>query len=231
VFIIGMALASSNNKDLKVVGTMMMMAAMMVGTGTEPGLLVKALGSKAGAAFVSATVANTVAYGPEAGIKAGMFAAAFSFVGGNGMFGQIGNDLAIERIIAHAVLGCAQAATSGGKCGPGAAAAAFGKTASGLTGGVDSIPAQFAITTVVGGTASMLGGGKFANGAAQAAFGYLFNSLSERLKIVGGTPSQQAQVRASVLAIDETAAGKALDAAISPGGHHGPYSAGCPAKC
>jgi hypothetical protein len=86
-----------------------------------------------------------------------------------------------------------------------------------LTGGVDSIPAQFAITTVVGGTASMLGGGKFANGAAQAAFGYLFNSLSERLKIVGGTPSQQAQVRASVLAIDETAAGKALDAAISPG--------------
>jgi hypothetical protein len=175
VFIIGMALASSNNKDLKVVGTMMMMAAMMVGTGTEPGLLVKALGSKAGAAFVSATVANTVAYGPEAGIKAGMFAAAFSFVGGNGMFGQIGNDLAIERIIAHAVLGCAQAATSGGKCGPGAAAAAFGKIATGLTDGIESGPAQFAIATIVGGTASVIGGGKFANGAAQAGFGYLFN--------------------------------------------------------
>jgi hypothetical protein len=37
--------------------------------------------------------------------------------------------------------------------------------------------AQFAVTTVVGGTVSVIGGGKFANGAAQAGFGYLFNHL------------------------------------------------------
>jgi hypothetical protein len=78
--------------------------------------------------------------------------------------------------MAHALLGCLQQATSGGQCGPGAAAAAFGKIATGLTGGIELGPAaQFAITTVVGGTASVIGGGKFANGAGQAAFGYLFN--------------------------------------------------------
>jgi filamentous hemagglutinin len=83
-----------------------------------------------------------------------------------------------ERIIAHAVLGCVQQASSGGQCGPGAAAAAFGKIATGLTEGLGEA-AQFAVTTVVGGTVSVIGGGKFANGAVQAAFGYLFNSLSK----------------------------------------------------
>jgi hypothetical protein len=81
-----------------------------------------------------------------------------------------------ERIIAHAVLGCVQQASSGGQCGPGAAAAAFGKIASGLTQGLGEA-AQFAVTTVVGGTVSVIGGGKFANGAAQAGFGYLFNEV------------------------------------------------------
>jgi murein DD-endopeptidase MepM/ murein hydrolase activator NlpD len=38
--------------------------------------------------------------------------------------------------------------------------------------------AQFAVTTVVGGTVSVIGGGKFANGAAQAGFGYLFNECA-----------------------------------------------------
>jgi hypothetical protein len=38
--------------------------------------------------------------------------------------------------------------------------------------------AQFAVTTVVGGTVSVIGGGKFANGAAQAGFGYLFSQLA-----------------------------------------------------
>jgi filamentous hemagglutinin len=76
------------------------------------------------------------------------------------------------------VLGCVQQASSGGQCGPGAAAAAFGKIATGLTQDWSGA-AQFAVTTVVGGTVSVIGGGKFANGAAQAGFGYLFNSLSK----------------------------------------------------
>jgi RHS repeat-associated protein len=171
-FIVGAALASSNNRDLKIVGTFLMMWALGPGAGTEPGLLMQAGASKGLAYSLAAGISNTIAYGPEAGLKAGAFAAAFVFVGAN-----IPGAMSPERIIAHAVLGCVQQASSGGQCGPGAAAAAFGKIATGLTqdwGGA----AQFAVTTVVGGTVSVIGGGKFANGAAQAGFGYLFNALT-----------------------------------------------------
>jgi RHS repeat-associated protein len=172
-FIVGAALASSDNKDLKIIGSIMMMAALGPGVTAEPGLLHLAAGAEkllpAVVSFASATIANTIAYGPEAGIKAGLFAAAFTGAGG------ISASLSPELVIAHALLGCAQQASSGGQCGPGAAAAAFGKIATGLTDGIESGPAQFAIATIVGGTASVIGGGKFANGAAQAGFGYLFN--------------------------------------------------------
>jgi len=79
-----------------------------------------------------AAIANTIAYGPEAGLKAGVFAAAFAFVGGSEAFGEL-KKVTAERVIAHAVLGCVQQASSGGQCGPGAAAAAFGNIATGLT--------------------------------------------------------------------------------------------------
>ncbi len=180
-FIVGAALASSNNRDLKVIGTLMMMAALATVNG-EPGLLQMLAGKDVvvpatASAFGSAAIANTIAYGPEAGLKAGVFAAAFAFVGGSEAFGEL-KKVTAERVIAHAVLGCVQQASSGGQCGPGAAAAAFGKIATGLSEGLNSIPAQFAVTTVVGGTVSVIGGGKFANGAAQAGFGYLFNECA-----------------------------------------------------
>jgi RHS repeat-associated protein len=186
-FIVGAALASSDNKDLKIIGSIMMMAALGPGVTAEPGLLHLAAGAEkllpAVVSFASAAIANTIAYGPEAGIKAGLFAAAFTGAGG------IPGELSPQRIMAHALLGCLQQATSGGQCGPGAAAAAFGKIATGLTGGIESGLAQFAITTVVGGTASVIGGGKFANGAAQAGFGYLFNDRSGAAAARAGSPS------------------------------------------
>jgi RHS repeat-associated protein len=176
--VIGAALADSNNKDLKIIGTLMMMAAMN-GVVAEGGLLQAAAAGEAMisavASFASAAIANTIAYGPEAGIKAGLFAAAFTGAGG------IPGALSPERIIAHALLGCLQQATSGGKCGPGAAAAAFGKIATGVASeafGLNDFGSKFAVTTVVGGTASVIGGGKFASGAAQAGFGYLFNAAA-----------------------------------------------------
>jgi RHS repeat-associated protein len=174
VFIIGMALAASNNKDLKLIGSMMMMAAMMVGTGTEQGLLVQALG-KPGAAFVAATVSTSISTGSlSQGLKSGAFAAAFSYVGG------LENLELAEKVVAHAVLGCAQQAASGGQCGPGAAAAAFGKIVSNADVFKETSPSltQAVATVVAGGTVSVIGGGKFANGAAQAAFGYLFNCVA-----------------------------------------------------
>ncbi|MFN7755884.1 MAG: RHS repeat domain-containing protein [Betaproteobacteria bacterium] len=172
-FIVGAALASSNHLDLKIVGTSLMMWALGPGVGTEAGLLMQAGASKGLAYSLAAGISNTIAYGPEAGLKAGAFAAAFVFVGAN-----IPGAMSPERIIAHAVLGCVQQASSGGQCGPGAAAAAFGKIATGLTQGLGEA-AQFAVTTVVGGTVSVIGGGKFANGAAQAGFGYLFNHITQ----------------------------------------------------
>ncbi|MFN9676773.1 MAG: hypothetical protein ACK58C_04065, partial [Betaproteobacteria bacterium] len=168
---------------LKVIGTFLMMWALGPGVGTEPGLLRHAGASKGLAYSLAAGISITIAYGPEAGLKAGVFAAAFAFVGGSEAFGEL-KKVTAERVIAHAVLGCVQQASSGGQCGPGAAAAAFGKIATGLTQGLGGA-AQFAVTTVVGGTVSVIGGGKFANGAAQAGFGYLFNhatqSFAERM--------------------------------------------------
>ncbi|MFO0206471.1 MAG: hypothetical protein ACK54L_10050, partial [Betaproteobacteria bacterium] len=177
-FIVGAALASSNNRDLKIVGTFLMMASLATVNG-EPGLLQMLAGKDVvvpatASAFGSAAIANTIAYGPEAGLKAGVFAAAFDFVGAN-----IPGAMSPERILAHAVLGCVQQASSGGQCGPGAAAAAFGKIATGLTQDWSGA-AQFAVTTVVGGTVSVIGGGKFANGAAQAGFGLLFNAWTSK---------------------------------------------------
>ena len=131
VFIIGMALASSNNKDLKVVGTLMMMVALN-GTSTEMGLLEMAAAKTADtlvpaiASAASAAISYTIAYGPEAGIKAGVFAAAFTLAG------DIPGALSPQRIMAHALLGCLQQASSGGQCGPGAAAAAFGHLSASL---------------------------------------------------------------------------------------------------
>jgi hypothetical protein len=161
----------------------MMMAALATVNG-EPGLLQMLAGKDVvvpatASAFGSAAIANTIAYGPEAGLKAGVFAAAFVFVGAN-----IPGAMSPERIIAHAVLGCVQQASSGGQCGPGAAAAAFGKIVTGLTQGLGEA-AQFAVTTVVGGTVSVIGGGKFANGAAQAGFGYLYNQATARGRVAG----------------------------------------------
>ena len=81
---------------------------------------------------------------------------------------------------------------SGGSCGSGALSAAFSKAMMPVTGPmVKSSPfAGLAISSIVGGTASVLGGGKFSNGATTAAFGYLYNALgavARRNIIIGST--------------------------------------------
>jgi len=102
-------------------------------------------------------------------------AMAFNWVGGL----QLPAGLAVA---AHAAVGCASAAASGGNCGSGALAAGFGKLATlGMpTPLQENHVYQLTYVSVVGGTASVLGGGKFGNGATTAAFGYLFNYLMHR---------------------------------------------------
>lgn len=171
--VIGAALADSNNKDLKIVGSLMMMAASM-GTSNEHGLILSLTKEPISAAFLSATLSSTISSGSlREGLKSGAFAAAFAYVGAQNL-GYY------EGVLVHALLGCAQQASSGGQCGPGAAAAAFGKAVSGADIFKETGPSltQAVATVVVGGTVSVIGGGKFANGAAQAGFGYLFNCLA-----------------------------------------------------
>jgi hypothetical protein len=100
---------------------------------------------------------------------------AFSAAGALGQY--TGSHLV--SVAAHAAVGCASAAASGGDCKSGALAAGFGKAATLAMPAIglgNAHPGyQMAYVSVVGGTASVIGGGKFANGAATAAFGYLYN--------------------------------------------------------
>lgn len=111
----------------------------------------------------------------QAGLQGAITAAAFSGVGDLKLDG-------FQNVAAHAAVGCATSAMSGGSCGSGALAAGAGEL------GAQHMPDVFrsnkayglVYVTVVGGTTSVLGGGKFANGAQTAAFGYLFNCLQHQ---------------------------------------------------
>ncbi|MBV7330176.1 RHS repeat-associated core domain-containing protein [Chloroflexi bacterium TSY] len=106
----------------------------------------------------------------------GLSGAAFAFVGGSTIFGEIGA-IGPERVIAHGVVGGITNEAQGGKFATGFITSAFSKSAAGeiqgLSGG-DPIKGAL-ISAVVGGTVSRLSGGKFANGALTSAYGYLFN--------------------------------------------------------
>jgi RHS repeat-associated protein len=218
VFLVGAVMAQEGNKYWSVVGRIMMIVAapQMVEAGlgnasTVQGMNAGALAGATDTAAVSATAAfnvggaansflaaagSSLAGGssPEDAFRDGVFAIGFTSVGAT--YGGAGKSP--QLLAAHAFLGCAQSAMSGGKCGPGAMAAFVAKgTTVGLDGaGVKNPVAIGVATTIAGGTASVIGGGKFANGAFQAGFGYVFNYLSggrdvsspEEADPVGGPP-------------------------------------------
>jgi RHS repeat-associated protein len=131
--------------------------------------------------FVAGVTSGSLSYALRAGLIAGITAAAFYEVGEltthNPAFGT---SQYFENVAGHALVGCASAVASGGKCGPAALAGAAGSAAAPFvsrdftTGLVES--------SVLGGVASVAGGGKFANGAITGAFGYLFNSAAGALR-------------------------------------------------
>jgi hypothetical protein len=110
---------------------------------------------------------------------AGVTAFAFQGVGDITKHGTLDflSETHIENIAGHALVGCASAAASGGKCGAGALSGAAGSFDGPLLAGLNP-DAKLVATSVVGGLASVAGGGKFANGAVTAAFGYLFNEMA-----------------------------------------------------
>jgi RHS repeat-associated protein len=81
------------------------------------------------------------------------------------------NSLAAQKAFAHAAIGCASAAASGGSCKAGAAAAGFSSIAGGSIPGANNIIGR----AVVGAVASKLAGGKAEQGALLAAMEGLYN--------------------------------------------------------
>lgn len=191
--IVGAAMIAEGNKHWKIVGSILLAAAL----GSEGGLIESGLGN-------AEAVANHIAAG---GLESSMPASIFNAGGiGNSMlaggltglassggdleqglisaftagaFTAAGASLAgSELVVTHAVIGCVQSAATGGKCGPGAMAAGFAKFANGaLPHDMNPISKGVAVT-LVGGTVSVMGGGKFGNGAAAAAMAYIFNNCA-----------------------------------------------------
>ena len=147
-----------------------------------------AVAAIAGAAGASAALTTNALGGDSSDYwRAGLISAATTaaFYGvGAATGGFTGIEGAVIKIGAHALVGCASAAASGGECAHGAVAAAIGKGVSlglaekfGTTWSTQEKVIGFIATSVAGGTASALSGGKFANGATTAAFGYALNHL------------------------------------------------------
>jgi hypothetical protein len=138
--------------------------------------------------FVAGVTSGSLGAALRAGLIAGATAVAFFEVGEitsqmqgaipgpNGAHGTFEpfSEGHLANIAGHALVGCASAVASGGKCGAGALAGGVTSAAGpflkdiGFTGGLVARAA-------LGGLASVAGGGKFANGAITASFGYLFN--------------------------------------------------------
>jgi hypothetical protein len=123
----------------------------------------------------------------RAGAIAGATAFAFFEVGGltNQIAGQdfwadhfqpqFGSPAYDFNVAAHALVGCASSAASGGSCESGALSGGVSAAAGPLING-QNFERSLVANAVVGGVASVAGGGKFANGALTGAFGYLFNA-------------------------------------------------------
>ena len=107
------------------------------------------------------------------GLISGLTAQAFYQVG---TLGDQNKWSGYTRVAAHAAVGCASSAASGGSCQSGALSAGFSEAAT-FNGWQGKGFYGVVTASVIGGTASVLGGGKFANGAVTGAVGYLFNAL------------------------------------------------------
>lgn len=177
VGLVGTGMILQGNQYWRIVGVVLTGGTL----GTNGGLVERGLvaagatGALESVAIISGAVAGGYigAIASRGDLEASLQGAAFG-----ALFGAVGqSEVGLEAATGlHALIGCLQGYTSGGQCGPSAAAAAFGKYASGSINGRG--PMQLVATIVVAGTASVLGGGKFANGAVQGAWGYLFNCLS-----------------------------------------------------
>jgi hypothetical protein len=146
----------------------------------------------ASATFVAGVTSGNLRTALKAGLIAGVTALAFYEVGtltdvisgatiGSHTPPVFGTDAYAFNVAGHALVGCASAVASGGKCGPAALAGAVTSAAAPFING-QNFAANVVKNAVLGGLASVAGGGKFANGAITSAFGYLLNNAAGALR-------------------------------------------------
>jgi RHS repeat-associated protein len=176
--IVGAVMVAEGNKHWKLVGSVL----MAWGMGSEGGLLDKGLHVTSAAARGAITGATVSATGGASEDQ--IFISAIT----GGALGAISNGLVegtielTEAAFAHALIGCVQAASSGGQCGPAAMASGFAKAVGNDIPLNDGSFGHFVATAIVGGTSSVIGGGKFGNGAATASFNYVLNNLGNVMR-------------------------------------------------
>jgi uncharacterized protein YcfJ len=173
-------------REYPILGTLFEIAAVALCGPGAPACAVSA--AFASTTFVAGVTSGNLGYALRAGLIAAVTATAFYEVGEiTGHNPAFGTDKYFANVAGHALVGCASAAASGGKCGPAALAGGVGSAAAPFING-PNFAANVVSNAVLGGLASVAGGGKFANGAVTAAFGYLFNSAAGRAAghVIGG---------------------------------------------
>ncbi len=160
-------------RDVPILGTLFEIGATALCLGNPVCAIPVAFASTA---FVAGVTSGNLGYALRAGLIAAATAVAFYEVGEvTGHNPEFGTSQYFENVAGHALVGCASAVTSGGKCGPAALAGGITSAAGPFING-QNFAANVVSNAVLGGLASVAGGGKFANGAITGAFGYLFNA-------------------------------------------------------
>ncbi len=163
-------------RDVPILGTLFEIGATALCLGNPVCAIPVAFASTA---FVADVTSGNLGYALRAGLIAAATAVAFYEVGEvTGHNPEFGTSQYFENVAGHALVGCALAVASGGKCGPAALAGGITSAAGPFITG-QNFAANVGSNAVLGGLASVAGGGKFANGAITGAFGYLLNACGK----------------------------------------------------
>jgi hypothetical protein len=182
----------------------------------ELGFITAAVAGFAGGFFGALASTGSLSAALTAGLISGITALAFycaGFIGSSsGTSWQVS-----ENVLAHAAVGCASAAASGGNCGKGALSAAIADAATPYiikfqSLGEWSAAPEAAEAGLIGGVAARIEGGKFTDGFSVAAAGYLFNQLAHR----GADPNTRGAAAVQIAAQDLEDRGHTILAEYAP---------------
>jgi RHS repeat-associated protein len=163
-------------REVPILGTLFEIGAVGLCTFLSPGNPACAAIAFAATSFVAGVTSGNLGFALRAGLIAGV--TAFANIGVGAIAGPnstvFGTAEYFGNMAGSALVGCASAAASGGKCGAGALSAGVSAGAGPFINS-NNFALNVASHAVVGGLAGVAGGGKFGNGAVTGAFAYLFS--------------------------------------------------------